>query len=151
MGYQLQPSLRLLPKVCPPEVRLAWRGKTRQSRAGPETSTTTPEPSTHNPEPTCSVVRPRRSFATSVWCVSASPSSQGRPACLMDVHLAAPAQGGQVRVCVQRQSYVQLLNFQSGDEHITCSTADHKNEATHCRSRKGCLKQTQPQLEKIQG
>ncbi len=39
---------------------------------------------------TCTTVRPRRSFATSVWCVSARPSSQGRPALLMDVHLAAP-------------------------------------------------------------
>jgi hypothetical protein len=38
----------------------------------------------------CSVVRPRRSFATRVWWVSARPNSQGRPACLMDVHLAAP-------------------------------------------------------------
>ena len=28
----------------------------------------------------CSTVRPRRSFATSVWCVSARPSSHGRPA-----------------------------------------------------------------------
>mmetsp|Transcript_4606 Transcript_4606/g.12576 ORF Transcript_4606/g.12576 Transcript_4606/m.12576 type:complete len:309 (+) Transcript_4606:2957-3883(+) len=39
---------------------------------------------------TCRVERPRRSLATSVWCVSAIPSSQGRPACLMLLHLAAP-------------------------------------------------------------
>lgn len=39
---------------------------------------------------TCRVVLPRRSFATSVWCASASPSSHGRPVCLMLLHLAAP-------------------------------------------------------------
>ena len=34
--------------------------------------------------------RPRRSFITSVWCVSARPSSHGRPACLMRVCGEAP-------------------------------------------------------------
>ena len=39
---------------------------------------------------TWTVALPRRSLATSVWCVSASPSSQGRPHDLIDVHFAAP-------------------------------------------------------------
>jgi len=39
---------------------------------------------------TCTVARPLRSLATSVWCVSARPSSQGKPHDLIEVHLAAP-------------------------------------------------------------
>ena len=38
----------------------------------------------------CSTVRPRKSLATSVCCVSASPSSQGSPALLMPVQRDAP-------------------------------------------------------------
>jgi hypothetical protein len=38
----------------------------------------------------CTMTLPRRSFRTSVWCVSARPSSHGRPAYLMPVHLDAP-------------------------------------------------------------
>ncbi len=34
--------------------------------------------------------RPRRSFMTRVWCVSARPSSQGSPACLMELMGLAP-------------------------------------------------------------
>ena len=33
---------------------------------------------------TCTAMRPRRRFSTSVCCVSASPSSHGVPACLID-------------------------------------------------------------------
>ena len=33
----------------------------------------------------CTRMRPRRSFITSTWCVSASPSSHGTPACLMEL------------------------------------------------------------------
>lgn len=36
------------------------------------------------------VTRPRRSLSTSVWCVSARPSSHGRPAYLMPVQRDAP-------------------------------------------------------------
>jgi hypothetical protein len=35
-------------------------------------------------------MRLRRLFSTSVWCVSARPSSQGRPACLIEVSGDAP-------------------------------------------------------------
>ena len=35
-------------------------------------------------------MRPRNRLATSVWCVSASPISQGEPACLMEVRGEAP-------------------------------------------------------------
>ena len=38
----------------------------------------------------CSVMRERRSLSTSVWWVSASPSSQGSPACLIEVSGEAP-------------------------------------------------------------
>mmetsp|Transcript_19113 Transcript_19113/g.60010 ORF Transcript_19113/g.60010 Transcript_19113/m.60010 type:complete len:332 (+) Transcript_19113:2666-3661(+) len=38
----------------------------------------------------CRTTRSRRPLSTSVWCVSATPISQGRPQCLMEVHLAAP-------------------------------------------------------------
>ena len=38
----------------------------------------------------CTTIRPRRSFITSTWCVSARPSSQGRPACLIEVCGLAP-------------------------------------------------------------
>jgi hypothetical protein len=56
---------------------------------------------------TCSTVRPRRSFATSVWCVSARPSSQGRPACLMDVSLAAPDTAAATQQQQQNSSKVE--------------------------------------------
>ena len=39
---------------------------------------------------TSTTMRERRSFITSTWCVSARPSSQGMPACLMDVSGEAP-------------------------------------------------------------
>ena len=42
------------------------------------------------PPSVCSTTRLRRSFSTSVWCVSAMPSSHGRPACLMLVSGEAP-------------------------------------------------------------
>ena len=42
------------------------------------------------PPSVCSTTRLRRSFITSVWCVSAMPSSHGRPACLMLVSGEAP-------------------------------------------------------------
>ena len=35
-------------------------------------------------------MRPRRSLATRICCVSASPSSQGMPACLIEVSGEAP-------------------------------------------------------------
>ncbi len=35
-------------------------------------------------------MRPRRSFITSICCVSARPSSQGMPACLIEVSGEAP-------------------------------------------------------------
>ena len=35
-------------------------------------------------------MRLRRLFSTSVWCVSARPSSQGRPACVIEVCGEAP-------------------------------------------------------------
>ena len=38
----------------------------------------------------CTMIRPRRSLSTSTWCVSARPSSQGMPACLIDVSGLAP-------------------------------------------------------------
>ena len=38
----------------------------------------------------CTRMRPRRSFITSTWCVSARPSSQGTPACLMELSGEAP-------------------------------------------------------------
>ena len=38
----------------------------------------------------CSTTRERRLFITSVWCVSAMPSSHGAPACLMEVSGDAP-------------------------------------------------------------
>ena len=38
----------------------------------------------------CSTTRERRLFITSVWWVSAIPSSQGTPACLMEVSGDAP-------------------------------------------------------------
>src|ERR1035437_10230941 len=38
----------------------------------------------------CRRIRPRRSFITSTWCASASPSSQGAPACLMELSGLAP-------------------------------------------------------------
>jgi hypothetical protein len=38
----------------------------------------------------CTLVRLRRLLAISVWCVSASPSSQGSPHPFTPVHLAAP-------------------------------------------------------------
>ena len=42
------------------------------------------------PPSTCTAMRPRRRFATSVWCVSARPISQGEPACLIEVSGEAP-------------------------------------------------------------
>ena len=39
---------------------------------------------------TSTTMRLRRSFMTSTWWVSASPSSQGMPACLMEVSGEAP-------------------------------------------------------------
>ncbi len=39
---------------------------------------------------TCTAMRPRRRFSTSVCCVSARPSSHGVPACLIDDHGLAP-------------------------------------------------------------
>ncbi len=39
---------------------------------------------------TSTAMRERRSFITSTWCVSARPSSQGMPACLMEVSGEAP-------------------------------------------------------------
>mmetsp|Transcript_30319 Transcript_30319/g.87431 ORF Transcript_30319/g.87431 Transcript_30319/m.87431 type:complete len:285 (+) Transcript_30319:1400-2254(+) len=36
------------------------------------------------------VTRSRKPLSTKVWCVSATPISQGRPQCLIDVHFAAP-------------------------------------------------------------
>ncbi len=38
----------------------------------------------------CTTIRPRRSLSTSTWCVSARPSSQGAPACLIEVCGLAP-------------------------------------------------------------
>ena len=38
----------------------------------------------------CTRMRPRRSFITSTWCVSARPSSHGTPACLMELSGEAP-------------------------------------------------------------
>ncbi len=38
----------------------------------------------------CTRMRPRRSFITSTWCVSAKPSSHGTPACLMELSGDAP-------------------------------------------------------------
>ena len=42
------------------------------------------------PPSVCRTTRLRRSFSTNVWCVSARPSSHGRPACLMLVSGDAP-------------------------------------------------------------
>ena len=39
---------------------------------------------------TCTTMRSRRPFSSSVCCVSARPSSHGAPACLIDVSRAAP-------------------------------------------------------------
>ena len=39
---------------------------------------------------TCTAIRPRRRFSTSVCCVSASPSSHGVPACMMEDQGEAP-------------------------------------------------------------
>ncbi len=39
---------------------------------------------------TSTVMRLRRSLSTRIWCVSARPSSQGMPACLMEVSGEAP-------------------------------------------------------------
>ena len=42
------------------------------------------------PPSTCTATRPRSLFSTSVCCVSASPISQGEPACLIEVSGEAP-------------------------------------------------------------
>ena len=42
------------------------------------------------PPSTCTAMRPRRPFSTSVCCVSARPISQGEPACLIEVSGEAP-------------------------------------------------------------
>src|SRR5205085_3095530 len=42
------------------------------------------------PPSTCTEMRPRSRLATNVWCVSASPISQGEPACLIEVSGEAP-------------------------------------------------------------
>src|ERR1700680_3363181 len=41
------------------------------------------------PPSTRNATRPRSPLATSVWCVSTSPSSHGRPACLIELSGAA--------------------------------------------------------------
>ncbi len=43
-----------------------------------------------SPPSVCSTTRLRKSLSTSVWCVSAIPSSHGKPACLMLVSGDAP-------------------------------------------------------------
>ena len=43
-----------------------------------------------SPPSTCTAMRPRRRLSTSVCCVSASPISQGEPACLIEVSGEAP-------------------------------------------------------------
>ena len=42
------------------------------------------------PPSTCTAMRLRRRLATSVWCVSARPISQGEPACFSEVRGLAP-------------------------------------------------------------
>ena len=63
----------------PPAAR--WRSRIRRRRAARRSTTSRPVfiwPST------CTAMRPRRRFSTSVCCVSARPSSHGVPACLID-------------------------------------------------------------------
>ena len=57
-----------------------WRSRTPRRRAAPRSTTSRPVFSWPS---VWTTMRPRRSFSTSTCCVSASPSSQGMPACLM--------------------------------------------------------------------
>ncbi len=59
------------------------------SSAPSSAPTTTSRPVLSWPS-TSTVMRDRRSFITSTWCVSARPSSQGMPACLIEVSGEAP-------------------------------------------------------------
>ena len=57
-----------------------WRSRTPRRRASAAMTTSRPVFSWPS---VSTAMRLRRLFSTSVWCVSARPSSQGRPACLM--------------------------------------------------------------------
>ena len=57
-----------------------WRSRTPRRRAARRSTTSRPVFSWPSVSTT---MRLRRLLSTSVWCVSARPSSQGRPACLM--------------------------------------------------------------------
>ena len=62
----------------------------KPNSSAPMSAATSTSRPVRRPPSTCSVTRSRSPFATSTWCASASPSSQGRPACLSDESGAAP-------------------------------------------------------------
>ena len=58
--------------------------------SAPSSAATSTSRPVMNPPSTRTRMRSRRSFSTSARCVSASPSSHGRPACLIDISGDAP-------------------------------------------------------------
>ena len=55
----------------------------KPNSSAPSSAPITTSRPVRTPPSTCTAMRPRSRLPTSVWCVSASPISQGVPACLM--------------------------------------------------------------------
>ena len=55
----------------------------KPNSSAPSSAPITTSRPVRTPPSTCTAMRPRSRLATSVWCVSARPISQGEPACLM--------------------------------------------------------------------
>ena len=62
----------------------------KPNSSAPSRAPTTTSRPVRRPPSTCTAMRERSRFSTSVWCVSARPISQGEPACLIEVSGAAP-------------------------------------------------------------
>ena len=62
----------------------------KPNSSAPSSAPITTSRPVRTPPSTCTAMRPRSRLATSVWCVSARPISQGEPACLMEVSGEAP-------------------------------------------------------------
>ena len=62
----------------------------KPNSSAPSSAPTTTSRPVRKPPSTCTAMRPRRSLSTSVWCVSARPTSHGRPACWIEVTGLAP-------------------------------------------------------------
>ena len=62
----------------------------KPNSSAPSSAPITTSRPVRSPPSTCTAMRPRRPFSTSVCCVSARPISHGEPACVSDVSGDAP-------------------------------------------------------------